>query len=69
VSPERPQRKGFPTGGWVERGRTGTRRDRTLFPTITEQERLIPADDNLFLAIFLFILKKMLFQEGEAHGN
>jgi len=21
--PQRPQRKGFPTGGWVERGRTG----------------------------------------------
>ena len=41
-SPQRPERKGFPTGGWVERGRTGTRRDRTPFPidVITEPEIL-----------------------------
>ncbi len=31
MSPNRPQRKGFPTGGWVERGREEARRDRTLF--------------------------------------
>ena len=44
-SPQRPQRKGFPTGGWVERGRTGTRRDRTPFPidVITEPE-MLPLD-------------------------
>ena len=38
-SPQRPERKGFPTGGWVKRGRTGTRRDRTPLILLGEPGR------------------------------